>query len=86
MLRRLVGECLEESNEGFFVVNGQRHAAVGMFREIRIEGRAAFRARAIVVNDFFQRLETPVVHVGTGQRDVAEGGDGEFSLVQRVAG
>jgi len=64
MLCRLVGERLEEGDEGFLIVGAERHTSVGMFREIRVERRATFRARAIVVDDLFKSLETPVMHVG----------------------
>ena len=57
-----------------------------MFAEIRIERVGALHAAAVVVDDFLKRGEAAVVHVGRGQRDVAQGRGFEFSAVCGVAG
>lgn len=42
-----------------------------MFGEVGIEGGAAFHAAAVVLDDFLQRGEAAIVHVGRGEGDVA---------------
>ena len=52
-----------------------------MLGEVGIERRVAVDAGGVVLDDFFERLESSVVHVGRGEGDVAEAGRGELAVV-----
>src|SRR5258706_7902862 len=52
-----------------------------MLGEIGIKCGAALHAGAVMFDDFFERLETTVVHVGRGESDVAQRRRGELALV-----
>ena len=51
----------------------------------RVNGGRGNSARVVVVDDLLQRLETAVVHVGTGERNVAERGCFEFARIEWIA-
>ena len=57
-----------------------------MLGEIRVERRATLHAGAIMRHDFVQSLEPAVVHVGRGERHVAQRRHGELAGVRRMAG
>src|ERR1043166_1987006 len=52
-----------------------------MFRQIWIERRAWLGAMIIMFHDFFQRGETPIVHVRRGQFHVAQRRRGELAAI-----
>ena len=61
-------------------------AAVRMLGEIGVEGGGALDVLAVVVNNLIEGLETPVVHVGRGEFDVAQAGGGEPAAVGFATG
>src|SRR5438132_8194662 len=57
-----------------------------MFGEVGIEGGTALDPGAVVVDDFFESLETAIVHIRGGKLYIAKGRDGEFPAVCVVLG
>jgi hypothetical protein len=80
-LEFFIGQRFEEGIERVLVDAGQGHAAVGMFGEVRVRRAAAFHACAVVLDDFFQRRESSVVHVGRSHLDIAQGWNRGFSVI-----
>ena len=77
-----VGQSFQKRHEGFFIFDAERHATIGVLGQIWIEGGAAFHAGAVMLDDFFERGETAVVHVRPGQRYISQGGRREFAFVR----
>ncbi len=83
---RGLGQGFQEGDEGGLVGSAEAEAGVGVFGEVGIEVRASRYAGVVVSNDFFERCEATVVHVGGGEGNVAQAGRGEFPAIRRVAG
>jgi len=76
-----VGEGAQEGDEGGLVGLAKRDSAAGVFGKIGVELGGALHPGSVVCDDFFQGVETAVVHVGGGEGDVAQGGGLELARV-----
>jgi hypothetical protein len=79
-----IRECLEKGNERALVLHSQRHAAIRVFAEIGIECGATLDARRVMLDDLFQCLESPIVHVRSREFDIAQTGYGKLAVVPRL--
>lgn len=83
----LIRQRLQECDESGSVLLRELQAVVTeVLGEVRVEGRTAFEAVVIVVDDFFQGGKTTVMHVGRCEGDVTQTGDDEFAFVGWFAG
>ena len=79
------GEGFEEGDERGLIFRGEVEARFRMFRKVGIERLTALHAAAVMLDDFLQRGEPSVVHVGRGARHVAQAGHDELATVRRLA-
>ena len=82
----LIRQHLEEGYERLFILAAEPHAGGWMLGEIGIEGGATAKVVIVMLDDFFERLKAPVVHVRCRESDIAQAGRGEFVEVAFVLG
>lgn len=80
----LIGERLEKRDERFFILAAEPDAGGWMLGEVGIKRGTSAQVVIVMLDDFFERLEAPIVHVGRGEGNVAQAGRGEFVEVTFV--
>src|SRR5688572_26340256 len=57
-----------------------------MLGQVRIEGAGTMEAAVVMIDHFFERRETPVMHIGRCHRYVAQRGSLELSAIRFQTG
>ena len=61
-----IGECLEKGDDGLAIFAGEGESAFGVFGDVGVRSEGCTPS-SVVIDDFFERGEAAVVHVGAGE-------------------